>query len=86
VVEQRPGPSTSAEVSRYVGHGLTWALSTLLFLYLGTRADAWAGTRPLFTLVGALVGAGAGFYSMYYHLVIEPGRRKAERDGAEERG
>lgn len=48
---------------------MTWALSTLLFLFLGTKADAWLNTKPAFTLIGAFVGAGAGFYHMYYHLV-----------------
>jgi F0F1-type ATP synthase assembly protein I len=73
-----------SEVSRHLGFGLTWALSTLLFLWLGTVVDGWLATRPLFTLVGAFVGAGAGFYSMYFHLVIAP-RRRARGEGAEMR-
>ena len=64
--------STSGDVSRYLGYGLTWVASTLLFLYLGTRLDAWVGTEDVFALLGALVGAAAGFYYMYYHLVVEP--------------
>jgi hypothetical protein len=36
------------------------ALSTLLFLYLGTRADGWLGTEPWLTLIGAFVGAARG--------------------------
>ncbi len=63
-------------MSEHLGHGLALALSTLLFLLGGRRLDAWWDTEPLMTLIGALVGAGAGFYSMYYHLVIEPERRK----------
>lgn len=73
----------AAEGSRYVGVGLTWALSTLLFLWLGTRADAWLGTEPALTLIGAFVGAGAGFYYMIHHLVVEPRRREAERAARE---
>lgn len=77
--------STNADVSRYLGVGLTWALSTLLFLWLGTVVDRWVGSRPLFTVVGAFVGAGAGFYWMIHHLVIEPGRRAARgKPGGEE--
>ena len=76
----KPGEqSRAADVSRYLGVGLTWALSTLLFLWIGTRVDGWLETRPVFTLIGAFVGAGAGFYWMIHHLVIEPGRR-AQRD------
>lgn len=77
------GRGAAAEGSRYVGVGLTWALSTLLFLWLGTRADAWLGTEPALTLIGAFVGAGAGFYYMIHHLVVEPRRREAERAARE---
>lgn len=73
------------EVGKYMGLGLTWAISTLLFLWLGTVADGWLGTEPALTLIGAFVGAGAGFYWMIHHLVIEP-RRRAERDDSDERG
>ena len=76
-------PPAQVEVSRYLGYGLTWALSTLLFLYLGTLADEWLGTKPALTLVGAFVGAAAGFYYMYRHLVAAP---KQKQDGRGEDG
>lgn len=65
--------------SEYLGHGLTLAASTLLFLWLGTRADAWLHTEPWLSLGGAFVGAGAGFYHMYHHLVVVPRERDRER-------
>jgi len=78
--------SGTADVSRYLSVGLTLAVSTLLFLWLGTLADRWLGTRPAFTLVGAFVGAAAGFYHMIYHLIVVPGRRaEAERRKTGER-
>jgi F0F1-type ATP synthase assembly protein I len=58
--------------SRYSGYGLTWALSTLLFLLGGWWLDGKTGTTPLLTILGAFVGAGAGFYSLYRHIVAEP--------------
>jgi hypothetical protein len=58
---------------------LTWALSTLLFLFLGVKADAWLGTKPALTLIGAFVGAGAGFYYMIRSLVP---RKKGDDDKA----
>jgi F0F1-type ATP synthase assembly protein I len=64
---------------------MTWALSTALFLYLGTLVDQWAGTGSLFTVVGAFVGAAAGFYYMYYHLVVEPRERAARKKRDEEK-
>ena len=70
-----------ASASQYLGHGLTWAASTLLFLWLGTRADAWLGTEPWLSLLGAFVGAGAGFYHMYHHLVVVPRERDASKRG-----
>ncbi|MGQ0561145.1 MAG: AtpZ/AtpI family protein [Gemmatimonadota bacterium] len=69
------------EISRYLGYGLTWALSTLLFLWLGTKADAWLGTKPALTLIGAFVGAAAGFYYMYRRLIAEQHRdRRRKQD------
>lgn len=65
----------NVEISRYLGYGLTWALSTLLFLYLGTLGDKWLDTKPALTLLGAFVGAAAGFYYMYRHLVEAPKRK-----------
>jgi positive regulator of sigma E activity len=56
---------------------MTWALSTALFLYLGTWVDRWVGTETLFALLGAFIGAAAGFYYMYHHLVTEPRERGA---------
>ena len=57
---------------QYTGYGLTWALSTLLFLLGGWWLDGKLGTMPLFLILGAFVGAGAGFYSLYSHIVAEP--------------
>ena len=76
--------SPTPDAGRYLGIGMTWALSTALFLYLGSWVDKWAGTEPLFTLVGAFVGAAAGFYYMYHHLVVEPRERAARKQRDEE--
>jgi len=61
-----------------MGLGLTWALSVLLFLGVGAWLDSKLGTGPLLLIVGAFVGAGAGFYSLYYHIVIEPRQRAGD--------
>lgn len=60
---------------------MTLAVSTLFFLWLGTQADAWLGTEPWLSLLGAFIGAGAGFYHMYHHLVEIPQERDREDDG-----
>jgi hypothetical protein len=78
--DRRPDPrSGMMGAAEYVGYGLTWALSTLLFLWLGSRADGWLGTEPWLALVGAFVGAAAGFYHMYHHLVVVPREREKGR-------
>jgi F0F1-type ATP synthase assembly protein I len=74
-----PQQDAAAQASKYVGVGLTWALSTLLFLWLGTWLDARLHTTPWLTLVGTFVGAAAGFWYMYFHLVIDPQRRERDR-------
>jgi F0F1-type ATP synthase assembly protein I len=80
VQQGKPGPDPTS-VSQYLSVGLTSALSTALFAYLGLMADRRFETEPFLTLLGALVGAGAGFYHMYHHLVVVPRERK-KRDGS----
>lgn len=77
---KRGGGSTQPGVGAYVGHGLTWAVSTLLFLWVGNEMDRWLGTEPWLALLGAFTGAGAGFYHMYHHLIVAPREREKERD------
>ena len=42
----------------------------------GAWVDSRLGTSPLVMILGALIGAGAGGYSLYYHVVIEPRNRE----------
>ncbi|TVR62828.1 MAG: AtpZ/AtpI family protein [Gemmatimonadales bacterium] len=66
-------------LARFTGHGLTLALATGLFLAAGWWLDGRLGTAPLFTILGAMTGAGAGFYSMVQHLVLFPRQAEEER-------
>lgn len=81
--EESPEPeSPLVQIAHYSGHGLTLALSTGMFLVGGWWVDGKLGSRPLFTIIGAFVGAGAGFYSVVQHLVLMPrerARRAAEK-------
>jgi len=65
--------------AQYMGLGLTLALSVLLFLGVGAWLDSKLGTSPILLVLGAFVGAGAGFYSLYYHVVIEPRNREDDQ-------
>ena len=69
-----PGEMMRAS-GQYMGFGLTWALAVLLFLGVGAWLDSKLGTTPLLLTAGAFVGGAAGFYSLYYHIVIEPRHR-----------
>jgi len=72
----------ASELGRYGGHGLTIALSTALFGWLGVQADERLGTHPLFVILGVFVGFGAGFYSMYRDLTAVGGRGDTPEDDA----
>lgn len=79
------GPETVwTEMGQVAGHGLTLAASTGFFLAVGWWLDGRLGVTPLLTLLGALLGAGAGLYSIYHHMVVAPrerDRRKQAADG-----
>ncbi len=85
--EERPRAPRAAELSRisgqYAGHGLAVALGTLLFFLIGWWVDSKLGTTPVLTILGAFVGAGAGFYKLYYYVVIEPRLKSDDPEDAQ---
>lgn len=66
-----------------LGHGFTIAAAIGLFLWAGDRLDGVLGTSPLFALTGMLVGAAAGFYRLYAHLMVDRQSSDREDDDAE---
>ena len=56
-------------MARYSGLGLQLAASVVVFMLGGRWLDGKLGTGQWLTLVGALVGGAAGFYSLYRQLV-----------------
>ena len=65
--EEPDSPMVAA--GRFSGYGLQLALSVGLFMAAGWWVDGKLGTKPLLTILGALGGGAAGFYSLYLHLV-----------------
>ena len=74
------GAFGSGPAGQFMGLGLQFVLSLLLFLYLGKWADGKLGTSPLFLILGVFIGAGAAFYSMYRRL-----KRVEREEEAQER-
>ena len=76
--EKRIGFDGGKPDPRLMGLGLQFVIAILLCLYAGMWLDAKLKTAPWLMLVGALVGAAAGFYSMFRVLMSEDKRMDAE--------
>jgi len=84
----RPDPGGEQEptlvvLARFSGHGLTLAMATGFFLFLGWMLDQRLGSIPLFTILGALLGAAAGFYRIIRELILTPQGLEKDRKGGE---
>jgi F0F1-type ATP synthase assembly protein I len=64
-----------------VAAGFQLAFAVLLFLGAGILVDRWLHTRPLFTVIGVLVGLGAGMYAFILRVLAESPRRKGGGTG-----
>lgn len=74
---RRPAHS---EAARVAGVGLQFAASIVLFLLAGQWLDARLGTEPWLLITGVMVGAAAGFFSLYRQLT-----GGSSRPGSEDR-
>lgn len=80
------GAFGSGPAAQFMGLGLQFVLSLLLFLYVGKWVDGKLGTSPAFLILGVFTGASAAFYSMYRALKAEERRQEAQdRRDKEER-
>jgi F0F1-type ATP synthase assembly protein I len=59
--------------------GLQFAVSILVFLYVGQWVDDRFGSAPWGMIVGVFTGAGAAFYSMYRRLMADLKEDEARR-------
>ena len=77
----RPGPRHGGpQAGDLMGVGLQFAASIALFLFLGMWADRRFGTDPWLLIAGVFVGGGAGFWSIYRRLVVEPRMKDREEN------
>ncbi len=72
-IEPAP-PSASGGVVALAGLGFQFAIAILLGLYLGQWVDRKLGTKSLFLIIGAFLGAATGFYSMLRRLKADEKR------------
>ena len=82
-------PSPRAEAGRFVGYGMSWLATMLLFGWGGLELDRRIGTTPLLLILGILLGFAAGLCTLYTRAVAEPannrpGKGKALRRPREE--
>lgn len=85
--KKMPGGSQGGADPRLMGLGLQFVVAILLCLYGGMWLDAKLHTAPWLMLIGALVGASGGFYTMFRVLmsadrtIDDSEREKAKGDG-----
>ena len=74
----RPKP-LMGESGAYMGLGLQFGLSIVLFMFAGKWLDSRLGTEPWLMVAGVFLGATAAFYSMYRRLMRDQKRRDAAK-------
>jgi F0F1-type ATP synthase assembly protein I len=66
-----------------VAAGFQLAFAVLIFLGAGILVDRWLHTRPIFTVIGVLVGLGGGMYAFILRVLAEsPGRTRSGGTGS----
>ena len=69
---------------RFVGVGWYVAFCIVVGVLGGLGLDSLTGTRPLFTLLGVLVGTAAAFYGVY--KLVQPMLQENDKDAGEKGG
>ena len=77
--DRTPSPRRTQGAGSYAAHGLQFALSVIIFLYLGQWLDRKLGTAPWMLLACVFLGAGGSFYSIYRRMMADLERDEAAR-------
>lgn len=80
---QRDDDSANAGAA-YLGLGLQFGLSIILFMFVGMWLDRRLGTSPWLLILGVFTGAAGGFYSIYRRLMDDQKREDAKRAARKE--
>ena len=74
--EERPAPTTRPpQWGMVLDLGMRLGLSVVIGVVGGVLLDNWLGTKPIFTLLGVVVGIGAAMYSIWDVARTEMKRR-----------
>ena len=83
-----PGDTKRSDLSRvyrqvgpYLGLGVQFVASILLFLFLGRWLDTKLGTTPILMLVGVALGTTAGFYHFFRTVMQLQEKDKRDKEG-----
>jgi len=71
-VKDDPKRDAMRTASEVLGLGLNIVVAAFLFGFLGHWVGNKIGARDVLTLLGGLIGAAAGFYSLYLHILVRP--------------
>jgi F0F1-type ATP synthase assembly protein I len=79
----RPQDAAGSSVARFFGLGVQFAAAILIAVFAGQWIDRHYGSDPWGVLVGAFVGFGAGFFSIYRIVMASQNadRTKHPNDG-----
>lgn len=72
-------PRWFVQYAKYSDLGIRFALSIVIFLFIGKWVDRQLGTMPLFLVIGVLLGATAGLISIY-RAVFPPDKKHNSRN------
>lgn len=68
-------------VYQYSGLGCVFAAGVMVFMAGGWLLDRWLGLLPLFTVIGALIGATLATVSIYRRLMAGEAEDEASGEG-----
>jgi F0F1-type ATP synthase assembly protein I len=77
-----PNPASLRPIGEYAVAGIEFALAILAFLYVGQVLDRRFGTSPWLVIIGACLGAIAGWCALYRKLSID--RKRVEKSHREQ--
>lgn len=66
------------EIAPFLGVGITFALTIILFLYIGMLLDDRWLSDPWMKLIGAFLGISVGFYH-FFKVVSGTSRKKSNQ-------